>query len=263
MIFDAHNHIHFLGSPKSRLFLKHLRKKELFRFFVNAANIKDWKPLLQTASPDVIPFLGIHPWNIESREKNWLNILKQALEDPHGGIGETGLDFARNKQNKELQIEVFKSHLKLAREIQRPIAIHCVRAWGALLECLKEIRLPKKSFMIHSFNGSRQIMEELVRLGAFISYSSIEREKQIDIFKATPTDRILIETDFPPPSFISEKDIPEILKKYEAIYRKNLDNAAFFKDIKNSTLNEVLEENGEIFTHTLTIRQREIQPPAG
>ena len=88
-----------------------------------------------------------------------------------------------------------------------PLSIHCLRAWGPLLECLRENPRPARGILLHGYGGSRELVNELVPLGAhfsFCGYFLAERKESVrDAFRVVPIDRLLIETDAPdmlPPS---------------------------------------------------------------
>ncbi len=160
----------------------------------------DWQRVLDIAeNPAVTPYLGLHPWYIEEAADDWCEQLAKQLKQTSAGIGEVGLDKAVDVDFSQ-QLQVFEQQLKLARELARPVCIHCVKAWDVLKgefgELLSAIR-----FYIHSFNTSTQIMKQLVELGAFISFGTALHDpmhkKLRNTFLHTPNDRILLETDLP------------------------------------------------------------------
>lgn len=134
------------------------------------------------------------------------------------GIGECGLDYFRNNDEsfKEKQKEVFVKQLKLAREINKPIIIHCRDAHEDLLEILRlEAELP--SGVMHFFTGSLEQAKKYIELGFYISFSGvITFTKAYDeVVKNIPLDRILIETDCPyvaPIPFRGKRNEPQYVK---------------------------------------------------
>jgi len=98
------------------------------------------------------------------------------------------------------QHQIFREHLALGVEFQRSVTIHCLKAWGPLLDELKKApALPK--FLLHSFAGSWEVAQECLKLRAYFSFSGYflhpRKEKVRQVFKKLPPERILIESDAP------------------------------------------------------------------
>lgn len=168
----------------------------------NATSERDWRDVLDLAEKydAVYPFLGIHPWYADTGENEWLDELDITVKKNSTGIGEIGLD--RVCETNFLQQEkIFLAQLELAKQQHCPVAIHCVKAWGRLVEILSDFQSHIPAIMIHGFAGSREIMHRLIRMGVFLSFSTQlahpARKKLRDVFLQTPLDRILLETDSP------------------------------------------------------------------
>ena len=99
------------------------------------------------------------------------------------------------------QEEVFVWQLRLAAERNLPVSIHCLQAWGAMLDILTREPRPRCGFVLHSYGGPREMVAPLAKLGAYFSlpgYFAHERkQRQREAFLAVPPDRLLIETDAP------------------------------------------------------------------
>jgi len=164
----------------------------------------DWPVVLELADrfPCIIPTLGLHPWFIAEPPPDWLSVLKATLlERPNTAIGEIGLDHLRNSEQNAEEEKCFRQQIELAKELQRPFIIHCVRAWSSLLKILHEQAPFERGFMIHAYSGSSEIIHELADLGAYFSFAgSATNPNSSRIRKAVkqvPSDRLLIETDSP------------------------------------------------------------------
>lgn len=96
--------------------------------------------------------------------------------------------------------------MEIANETQRPITIHCVQAWGQLLNTLSQTRVNHSPpFILHSFGGSHEIVPPLIKLGAFFSIGINIPPKSIQaVSKEIPWDRLLVETDGPTSSDTGE-----------------------------------------------------------
>ena len=149
----------------------------------------------------------------------YLNLAKNKKV---AAIGECGLDYYRSLQSeklnlpagkaglkskiyKEKQKEVFIKHLKLAKEVNKPIIIHCRDAHNDLLEILRlEVQLP--SGVMHFFTGALEQAKKYIDLGFYISFSGVitfpPRKGETagaydEIIKNIPLEKILVETDCP------------------------------------------------------------------
>lgn len=136
--------------------------------------------------------MGIHPWNISSDwEKQFAIIRANACKENVCAIGECGTDKLKSPANEELQQEVFRAHATLAEEAGKPLIIHCVKGIDTIIALRKEIS-PKQAWIIHGFRGKPQQAEQLIKNGFYISFGD---KFNIDSVKATPLERLFIESD--------------------------------------------------------------------
>ncbi|NNF45579.1 MAG: hypothetical protein HKN69_02310, partial [Desulfofustis sp.] len=167
---------------------------------------EDWPVIADLAftHQEIVAFFGIHPWFSDTAKAGWQQRLlaKVVTLNNAVGIGETGLD--RSCQiDFEIQQKLFTEHLTLAAEQSWPLSAHCVRAWGALVDLLSDFSTHQQlpPVLIHSFNGSTEIMRRLTRLGCYLSYSEalagIGQTKLRETFTQTPKSLLLLETDAP------------------------------------------------------------------
>jgi TatD DNase family protein len=123
------------------------------------------------------------------------------LDSIPSAIGEVGLDRWIKDYDLAQQEQVFVWQWRLAAERELPVSIHCLQAWGRLLEILRAEPRPRCGFLLHSYGGPREMVAPLAELGAYFSlpgYFAHERKaRQREAFRAVPPDRVLIETDAP------------------------------------------------------------------
>ena len=116
-------------------------------------------------------------------------------------IGEIGLDYHMGKENKDKQIEMFESQIKLAKKYNLPIIIHNRDASGDILEVLKRNAPFEKGGIIHCFSASLEWAREVIKLGFYISFSGTVTFKNAiniqEVAKLVPEDKLLVETDSP------------------------------------------------------------------
>jgi TatD DNase family protein len=203
-LFDAHNHLQDERlAPHLAEILAALPGAGVVRMVVNGSCEADWPRVLELARtvPQVIPSFGCHPWYVKERTPNWRESLTRHLEAVPSAVGEIGLDRWIKDHDLAQQEEAFVWQLRLAAERNLPASIHCLQAWGRLLELLQAGPLPRCGFVLHSFGGPREMVGPLSELGAYFSlpgYFAHERkERQRETFKHVPRERLLIETDAP------------------------------------------------------------------
>ncbi len=203
-LYDAHNHLQDLRLVGEREdILGAARAEGVAKMVVNGSTEEDWPQVLKLAEtyPEVIPSFGYHPWYIKERSANWQDQLTRMLDAKPSGIGEVGLDRWIKDYDLPAQEEVFSWQLRLAAKRNLPLSIHCLQAWGRMLEILQNSPRPQCGFLLHSYGGPREMVAALAELGAYFSlpgYFAHERKtRQREAFLAVPPDRLLIETDAP------------------------------------------------------------------
>lgn len=143
--------------------------------------------------------IGLHPWYIkESEVNNQLALLRQAAENTNViAIGECGLDAIKGAPFN-LQQEVFEKEIAIANEIEKPLLIHCVRAFPQALALLKKAAVP---VIFHGFNKKAVIANEIIAQGYYLSFGADllkEISAAFNTFSAVPIDRFFLETDDKP-----------------------------------------------------------------
>ena len=147
--------------------------------------------------------VGISPNDVQEiqDEKEQLNIIEQlALNKKVVAIGEIGLDYYWNKENKEVQKSMFIEQIEIANKLKLPIVIHTRDAVSDTLEILKEHTVNKRG-VFHCCPLNRELVKEALKLGYYISLSGVITFKNAknaeEIINLIPEDRLLIETDSP------------------------------------------------------------------
>ena len=114
-------------------------------------------------------------------------------------VGEIGLDYHYDKEWEQKQKEYFDAQLSLAESLDLPVIIHDRDAHGDVFDILRAHK--KSRGIIHSCSESAETVKEYVKMGWYISFSGVitfkNATKILDAVRATPTDRILVETDCP------------------------------------------------------------------
>lgn len=154
--------------------------------------------------PDCWFSCGVHPWNAEDSDSQ-LRILEEIIVEPNVvAIGEAGLDKLRGAE-MSVQIDVFRKQIELAMDVNKPLIIHCVKAWDELIRLYKEYEGSNIPWIIHGYRGNPQQTQQLSRVGFKFS---IGERFNVDSLKEIPLTDIFCETD--------ESDLT-ICKAYENI----------------------------------------------
>lgn len=211
-LFDAHNHLQDERlAPHLPDILQALPRAGVVRMVVNGSSEEDWPQVMALAKtvPQVIPSFGCHPWYVKDSTLNWKEVLTCHLDAVPSAVGEIGLDRWIRDHDLAQQEEVFVWQLRLAAGRNLPVSIHCLQAWGRLLELLQAGPRPRCGFVLHSFGGPREMIPRLAELGGYFSlpgyFAHDRKERQREAFKHVPRERLLIETDAPDQSLPEDR----------------------------------------------------------
>lgn len=142
---------------------------------------------------------GIHPLNLDDEPYDADRFVRLAQEDNVVALGETGLDYYYQQDNIELQRANFIEHIKLGKQLKKPIIVHTRNAKEDTLKLLKEEQA--YSGVLHCFTEDIDTAKALLDIGFYISFSGIitfkNAESLREVARYVPLDRLLIETDSP------------------------------------------------------------------
>jgi TatD DNase family protein len=168
---------------------------------VSVENAKDVLALCESW-PYLYGAVGIYPHETHKAKEGDLEALEGLAKHPKAvAIGEIGLDYYWKEAPKDVQMKWFVDQLRLAKRLDMPVNIHCRDAHGDMVDVLKAEQDGRLKGVLHSFSGSREVMEEYVKLGFYISlpgtvtFKNANRVKEVAA--AIPLDRLLVETDAP------------------------------------------------------------------
>ncbi|MDJ1472423.1 TatD family hydrolase [Xanthocytophaga flava] len=176
--------------------------------------------------------VGIHPWDVHlpDLDEQWHYVEKQAKQPSALLIGEAGLD--RNAQATiETQMEIFTKHISLAEHLQKPLVIHCVRAFPELIQ-LKKQKQSTVTWIVHGYNANLTIATQLLDHGFYFSLGSAllhTTSNAGQLLKVIPPDRFFLETD---DKYIT---IEEIYQMASSILNNSIETLT--KDIFTRVLN--------------------------
>ena len=246
-LFDSHCHYNDEKFDIDRdNLIKENIEKGITKSVVAGYSIKSSEKAVQIAEKypnNLYAIVGISPNDIE--EIDYDKIKKLALNKNVVGIGEIGLDFYWNKENKNLQKQVFINQINIANELNLPIIIHSREAVMDTLEILKTNNVNKKG-IFHCCPLNIELIKEAIKLGYYISFSgniTFKNSKNAyDCVKYVTLEKILKETDSPymtPEPYRGKRNNPSLVyyvaKKVAEIKEVSLEEIA--KITYNNTKN--------------------------
>ena len=164
--------------------------------------------------------VGWHPVDaIDMKEKDLLWLEELSTHPKVVALGEMGLDYYWDKSPKEIQKEVFRKQIQLAKKVKLPIIIHNRDATADIVEILKEEKAETVGGIMHCFSGSVEVAKECIKMNFYISlggpvtFKNAKQPKKVA--EEIPLDRLLIETDAPyltPHPYRGKRNEPSYVK---------------------------------------------------
>ena len=204
MYFDTHVH---LNSPKYENIdeiIKNASENGVTRMIVVGYDVETSKKALNLAKfyDFVYAAVGIHPSEVKTlREENLSEIEKLLENEKVVAIGEIGLDYYWDKDNKEKQKEIFVEQLKLANKYNLPIIVHSRDAAEDTYDVLKENKKYYKKGIMHCYSYSVELAEKFIELGLLLSFGGpltfLNSKQNKEVVKKIDMKYLLLETDAP------------------------------------------------------------------
>ena len=200
MFTDTHCHILSTSYYNPEEIIQNLEKNNIKRIIINGYNLKTNKEVIDLCNkyPNVYGALGIHPDNINEDINQNIELIKQNINNPKIiALGEIGLDYFHNKDNKDNQLNLLETFLTLAEEYNLPVIIHNRDATDDLIKLLKKHHTKG---IIHCFSGSIETAKEYIKLGYKLGIGGVltfKNSKLKETLKSISLTNILLETDSP------------------------------------------------------------------
>ena len=138
--------------------------------------------------------IGIHPYDINLADENSFKKLELFLNHKNcKAIGECGLDKLKNSDLTSQQL-ILQKQLELAVKYNKPVIIHCVKAFDELIELCKPFE-NKIQLIIHGFNKSEELALQLISKGFYLSLNHTIFNKENFDFTKLPINKLFFETD--------------------------------------------------------------------
>ena len=206
---------------------------------------------LANANESVYYTVGYHPddiddFNIEKLEKFFIEKDEKLV-----ALGEIGLDYFHNKENKAEQIEMFEKQIELAKKYKMPIVVHCREAYQDTLETLTKHAPFENGVVMHCYSGSWEFAKQLLKLGIKFSFTGTVTYKNAknvqEVAKNLPADSFFFETDSPylsPTGFRGQRNEPKNV----------VEVAKFVAELRGEDFNTLVKQTDENVKHFFNIK---------
>ncbi len=202
---DTHCHLHFPDYQSDQKSVIERARSAGVQYFINVGtDVESSKSSIAISEQYefIYASAGIHPHDAKDATLEDMHELAELMKHPRiVAIGEVGLDYYRNLSPANVQIKLLIQFFDLAKQFDLPLILHIRDAYKETIQLLKEHFRGQVRAVSHCFSSNRQVMDELLELGMFISFAGPVTYKKNDELreaaKYCPLERIMIETDAP------------------------------------------------------------------
>jgi TatD DNase family protein len=205
-LVDTHTHIYFEAFDADLPEVMHRASEAGLVAFclpgIDTASLPRLKALCSRYPDRCFPMVGLHPTNVGPDCRKELAVLRAELDSgSYIAVGEIGIDLHWDKTFLREQTEAFEEQLRWSIEKDLPVAIHTREAFPQVFNSLHKVGIHKLRGVFHSFGGSREELEEVLRYPQFllgingvVSYKNTNIREYLTL---APLERLVLETDAP------------------------------------------------------------------
>lgn len=205
MLFDTHVHLNAQQFDEDREEVIKRAEDAGVTHMVVVGFDRETIPLaieIAESHSNIYAAVGWHPVDAIDMEESDLNWIEELSSHPKVvAIGEMGLDYHWDKSPVDVQKEVFRKQIRLAKKVQMPIIIHNREATQDIVDILKEENAEEVGGIMHCYSGSVEIAKECVEMNFYISLGGPVTFKNAkepkEVAEAISLEHLLIETDCP------------------------------------------------------------------
>ncbi len=246
MYFDTHVHLNSEQYENFAQIIINALKNNVSKMVVIGYDLESSKKAIEIANSCsfVYAAVGIHPSEIKKMNNDDLKQIEKLLSNPKVvAIGEIGLDYHWDKDNKQEQQEMFIKQLKLAKKHKLPIIVHSRDAGNDTLEILKNNKKLYKTGIMHCYSYSLDLAQEYLKLNLYLAFGGaltfLNAKQNKEVVKEVELEKLLIETDAPyltPHPYRGERNEP----KYISLVAKEM---AKIKNIEEEMVADITYRN--------------------
>ena len=205
-LFDSHAHLHFPGfADDLDAVLERARAAGVIGMVTIGTDRETNREAVALAEnlPDVYATVGIHTHDAAEAVDADFDEMERLARGSAAvvALGEMGLDFFRNLSPPDVQARVFRRQIALARQVGKPVVLHCRDAHAETLAILAEEGVGEVGGVMHCFSGDVPIARRCLDLGLYLSLAGPVTYKNAralpEVARFAPADRVVIETDCP------------------------------------------------------------------
>ncbi|MFC3914172.1 TatD family hydrolase [Pseudaeromonas sharmana] len=249
LLVDSHCHLDRLDFNQRHVDVADVLRKAQARGVSHclcvSVTLTQFPAMLAAIAPfqQVFASCGVHPldqetpWSVEQ-------LTTLAADARVVAIGETGLDYFYHPEHKQVQQEAFRSHVRVAKALGKPLIIHTRDAQEDTLQILREEGADAVGGVLHCFTEDWAMAEAAMALGFYISISGIvtfrNADRLRDVTRRLPADRLLIETDSP---YLAP--IPHRGQENQPAYVRDV--AEYVAWLRNTSVEEIARITSENF----------------
>lgn len=204
-MIDTHAHLTFetIISTVDAI-LEKARKAGVTTVIVPGTDLEDSKKSQELAEKyaNIYAGIGLHPSEADTYSRDIIQDLKNLGKAGKKMVvvGDVGLDYFHNQENKEKQQELFREMIRLAKKCSLPLSIHNREAFLDVYRIYKEEGLGHPA-VVHCFSGNWSEAEAWLDLGVWLSFTGVltykKNEELREVARQAPLDMIMLETDAP------------------------------------------------------------------
>ena len=243
MFVDTHCHIYAEYYDNIDELIKKIKASKISKVINNGCDSNSNKEVIELINKYDCMYgaIGIHPEYASTYSQEDLKYIKKNLDNKKVvAIGEIGLDYHYGKENKDLQIKLFREQLEIAQKYNKPVIIH---SRDATLDTIDVLRDYKVKGVIHSFSGSYETAKIYLSMGFILGINGVVTFKNCnlsEVLRRLSLDDFILETDSPyltPVPFRGQKNDSSHI----------IDIAKFISEIKGVSLDHIsLETNANV-----------------
>lgn len=225
MFVDSHCHLNMLDLKPYKgdlgVLIEKAKIEGIEHILCVGVNLVSAQTVIKIAErfKNVSASVGLHPSEKVNREPTVQEIIELANHPKVVAVGETGLDYYYNNSGLEIMRDRFRSHIRAALKLRKPLIIHSRSASIDTIRIMQEEDAKMVCGVMHCFTESWDMAKQALKLGFYISFSGIVTFKNAanvaDVAKKTPLEKILIETDAPyltPVPYRGKKNEPQYVR---------------------------------------------------
>ncbi len=204
MLVDSHCHIPMLGKEMDvNQVIANAKALGVEHMLCVSVDLETYPEILSLAEQHerIYASVGVHPNTRMQEEVSQETLVELASNDHVIAIGETGLDYFRIEGNLEWQRDRFRTHIKAAKSVNKPLIIHTRNVGEDITRILKEEGADEVGGVMHCFVEDWETAQKAMAMNFYISFSGIvtfKNAKEVqEVAKQVPLERMLVETDSP------------------------------------------------------------------